>query len=74
MNIISSSTDENQPAMGFAYRVPQPVRVVLTYQEKELVSQRVDVLQLGPVLTLPPEFRRVEFDMESGALKTVVLE
>lgn len=72
--IFSAASSENQPAMGFAYRVPQPVQVVLTFQEKELVSQRIDVLQLGPVLTLPPEFRRVEFDMETGALRSVVIE
>jgi hypothetical protein len=59
---------------GLVYRVPQPVTAVLTYQGKEIVSKRIEVLQLSPMLALPSGFKRVEFDMQTGALKSVVLE
>jgi hypothetical protein len=74
MNFIPEIPSENQTAMGLVYRLPNSVLAVLMYQEKELVSKRIEVLQLGPVLSLPPEFKRVEFDLESGALKSVVIE
>jgi hypothetical protein len=73
--ILTANTPiDNQPAMGLAYRLLQPVQAIVTFQDKELTSRRIDVLQLGPVLTLPPAFKRVEFDMETGALRSVVLE
>jgi hypothetical protein len=37
-------------------------------------SKRLEILQFGSIHSLPPEFKRVEFDMETGALKSVVLE
>lgn len=74
MNFIPEVPAENQAATGLVYRLPNSVLAVLMYQEKELVSKRIEVLQLGPLLSLPPEFKRVEFDLESGALKSVVIE
>jgi hypothetical protein len=59
---------------GFVYRVPRSVQAVLSVLGKELDSKRVEILQLGSIYSLPPEFKRVEFDMETGALKTVVIE
>jgi hypothetical protein len=59
---------------GFVYRVPMPAVAVLTVQGKEMDSKRLDILQFGSIQSLPPEFKRVEFDMETGALKSVVLE
>jgi hypothetical protein len=59
---------------GFAYRIPVDARIVVTYQEKELESEWVNVLQLSPVLTLPSDFKRIEFDPETGALRSVVIE
>jgi hypothetical protein len=59
---------------GFVYRVPVTARAVLTIQGKEMDSKRFEILQFGPILSLPPEFKRVEFDMGTGALKSVVVE
>jgi len=74
VNLLPDLPAENQSATGLVYRVPRSVQAVLTYQEKELVSRRIEVLQLGAVQALPPAFKRVEFDQETGALKSVVLE
>jgi hypothetical protein len=59
---------------GFVYRVPTSANAVLIVQNKEMDSKRLDVLQFGPIMSLPPEFKRVEFDRETGALKSVVIE
>jgi hypothetical protein len=59
---------------GFVYRVSMFAQAVLTVQGKEMDSKRLEILQFGPIQSLPPEFKRVEFDMETGALKSVVLE
>jgi len=59
---------------GLAYRLPQSVMAVLSVEGKELDSKRVEVLQLGTVYSLPQEFKRVEFDIETGALKSVIIE
>lgn len=81
--MISLKTDQGRitqaaPAPGFAsgiaYRIPASAQAALYYQGKELVSKRLEVLQLGSVLRLPPDFRRIEFDLETGGLKSVVLE
>ena len=61
-------------ATGFVYRVPMSAQVVLTVQGKEMDSKRLEILQFGSIHSLPPEFKRVEFDMETGALKSVVIE
>jgi len=61
-------------ATGFVYRVPMSAQVVLTIQGKEMNSKRLEILQFGSIQSLPPEFKRVEFDMETGALKSVVIE
>jgi hypothetical protein len=67
-------TSEAQPSAGVAYRMPQSAQAVLSVQGKELVSRRIEVLQLGSILTLPPEFKRIDFDLETGALKSIVME
>jgi len=81
--MISLKTDQGRitqaaPAPGFAsgiaYRIPAWAQAVLYYQGKELVSKRLEVLQLGSVLRLPPDFKRIEFDPETGGLKSVILE
>ena len=59
---------------GFVYRVPTSANAVLIVQNKEMDSKRLDVLQFGPIMSLPPEFKRVEFDMVTGALRSVVIE
>ena len=64
----------DQTASGLVYRIPGSALAVLTYQGKEIVSKPVEVLQLGMLLTLPAEFKRVEFDLETGTLKTVIIE
>jgi hypothetical protein len=69
-----SSVKDGQMATGLVYRVPQPVTAVVSFQGKELVSKRIDVLQLSPLLSLPSTFKRVEFDRNTGELRSVVLE
>jgi hypothetical protein len=59
---------------GFVYRVPVTAQAVLTVQGKEMDSRRLEILQFGPIMSLPQEFKRVEFDMETGALRSVVIE
>ena len=59
---------------GIVYRLPGTVSAALTYQGVELVSKRIDVLQFGPLLSLPSSVHRVEFDSNTGALKTVIMQ
>lgn len=59
---------------GFVYRIPMSAQAILTVQGKEMDSKRMEILQFGSIQSLPPEFKRVEFDMETGTLKSVVLE
>lgn len=59
---------------GFVYRIPMSAQAVLYVQGKELDSKRLEILQFGSIQSLPQEFKRVEFDMETGTLKSVVLE
>lgn len=59
---------------GLVYRIPQPVQASVNFHGKEVASQNIEVLQFGPTYALPPEFKRVEFDLEKGTLKTVILE
>lgn len=61
-------------AGGFVYRVPMLAQVVLMVQGKEMDSKRMEILQFGSIQSLPPEFKRVEFDIVTGALKSVVIE
>ncbi len=59
---------------GIAYRLPVKVKAAVFNQGKELVSKEIEVLQLGPVISLPSEFKRVEFDTETGNLRSVIIE
>jgi hypothetical protein len=61
-------------ATGLVYRIPMSARVVLTIQGKEMDSKRIEILQFGSIQSLPPEFKKVEIDLETGTLKSVVLE
>jgi hypothetical protein len=74
VNMMPGEPETGQSSTGFVYRVPLTVEAVLSFQGKELDSKRLEILQLGAIQSLPPEFKRVEFDMETGALKTVVIE
>lgn len=74
VNMLPGEPADGQSATGLVYRVPQSVQAVLSVQGKELDSKRLEILQLGAIQSLPPDFKRVEFDMETGALKSVVIE
>jgi len=74
MNFSTGESDGSQSATGLVYRIPETVQAVLSFQGKELDSKRMEVLQLGPLMTLPAEFKKVEMDTERGILKSVVLE
>jgi hypothetical protein len=72
--VLSAVPGGEQASTGLVYRVPRSVLAVLSYKGKEIVSKPLEVLQLGMLLTLPPDFRRIEFDLETGGLKSVVME
>jgi hypothetical protein len=74
LNAAPVLNSESQAPTGVTYRMPLSVQAVLSFHEKELVSRRIEVLQLGNILTLPPEFKRIDFDLETGALKSIVIE
>jgi hypothetical protein len=74
VNMLPGEPADGQSATGLVYRVPRSVQAVLSVQGKELDSKRLEILQLGSIQSLPPDFKRVEFDMETGALKSVVIE
>jgi hypothetical protein len=59
---------------GIVYRLPHAVYAVISYKEMELLSDRLEILQFGHLLRLPPEFKRIELDPETGELRTVVME
>jgi hypothetical protein len=71
--VLPASADD-PPVAGLVYRVPRDVQAIITFQGKELASARVPVLQLSPLLTLPSAFKRIEFNMETGEVKSVILE
>lgn len=73
-NILSKGFIENQSITGIVYRVPVSVLAVLSYQGKEMDSQRIEVMQLGSIIALPPEVKRVEFNPETGRLQSVVID
>lgn len=83
ITLILKNDDGSEPAVpqskepsvsGLVYRIPLPVKAVLSFQGKELVSKKIDVLQLGNTLNLSPEFKRLEFDLEKGAVRSVIME
>ncbi|MBW6461266.1 MAG: DUF4831 family protein [Bacteroidales bacterium] len=59
---------------GLVYRLPEKAEAVVSFQGKKIGRELIEVLQFGPVYTLPPELKRVEFDVESGALRYLILE
>jgi hypothetical protein len=75
---VEGDNAQDQPAgqavTGLVYEMPKPVLAVLSLQGKELVSRRVDVLQLGTKISLPTSFKKIEFDLQTGAVRSVVLE
>lgn len=73
-SVLNRGKGDGPSGSGIVYLVPGKVDAIVTFQGKELISRQLDVLQLGALLSLPPDFKRVEFDMETGGLKTVVLE
>lgn len=59
---------------GLVFRNPAQAVAVLKHSGKEIVNQRIEIMQFGTIYTLPPEFKRVSFDTETGRLKAIVLE
>jgi hypothetical protein len=68
------NTTEGQDVSGMVYQLPGTFQSVLTFNGKELVSKRIEILQLGTKMSLPPSFKRIEFNLETGALQSVILE
>lgn len=59
---------------GLVYRLPEMADAVVSYQGVKLGREMIEVKQFGPVYKLPPEFKRVEFDLKTGMLKSLVIE
>jgi hypothetical protein len=68
--------DENSAGQGggLVYRIPVPVRFELSYQGREIAAERLEVLQLSPLFTLPAAFTKIEIDRNTGALRSVLLQ
>ena len=61
-------------AMGMVYRLPEKAEAVVTHRGVIIGRKMMEILQFGPVYTLPPEFKRAAFDIETGTLRYLILE
>jgi hypothetical protein len=59
---------------GIVYRTPVVLPVGIEYQGKEITSGYFEILQFGALQSLPPEFKKVELDLERGLVRSVVME
>jgi hypothetical protein len=69
-----SDASIGETSKGIVYRTPVNVPVKLEYKGKVLASGNFEILQFGSLLSLPPEFKKVEIDLESGTIRSVVME
>jgi hypothetical protein len=70
--LTESGKDQSPP--GIVYRIPVHLPVSLEYKGKELVSGTYEIKQLGALFSLPPEFKKVELNLETGTVRTLVIE
>jgi hypothetical protein len=73
----SSKNEENNSGSqvsGIVYLMPARAQASLTFQGKELSSATVEVMQLGTKMALPPAFKKIELDLETGGLRSIVME
>ncbi|MFO7615608.1 MAG: DUF4831 family protein [Bacteroidales bacterium] len=61
-------------AMGMVYRLPEKAEAVVAHRGVVIGRKMMEILQFGPVYTLPPEFKRAAFDIETGTLRYLILE
>lgn len=71
---VKANQESGLPGAGLVYLLPRTFQVVLAFQGKELTARRVEVLQLGTLLSLPSTFKKIEFNLETGGLQSVVIE
>ena len=69
-----SDASIGETSKGIVYRTPVNVPVRMEYKGKVLASGNFEILQFGSLLSLPPEFKKVEIDLESGTIRSVVME
>jgi len=59
---------------GLVYRLPEKAEAAVTYRGVKIGSKMLEILQFGPIYSLPTEFKRASIDMETGSLKYLILE
>jgi hypothetical protein len=69
-----SDAAASQGPKGIVYRIPVIVPYNLDYKGKSLASGNFQVDQFGSLLALPPEFKKVELNLETGSIRSVVME
>jgi hypothetical protein len=72
--IEDTAPGDGQAGSGLVYLLPKSFHAVLSYQGKELAARRIEVLQLGMKMALPQSFKRIEFDLQTGTVRSVILE
>lgn len=65
---------ETTKSTGMAYRVPGYAVAGLSFEGKEIFEGRIVVNQLGVIKRLAPQKFNVEFNPETGGLKSIFLE
>jgi hypothetical protein len=69
-----TETSKDQSPGGIVYRIPVHLPVSLEYKGKELASGNYEIKQMGSLLALPPEFKKVELNLETGTIRSLVIE
>ena len=75
MNDFFPSGEEMSPGSnGFYYRIPEVAEISLILENEELAYSREIINQLGSVRCLPPEKIKVEFETETGGIKSLMIK
>jgi hypothetical protein len=70
--VSNPSAGESQS--GVVYRIPAFLPVSISYNGKVIASGNFEIMQLGSLLALPPQFKKFELDLATGMLRTLVME
>jgi hypothetical protein len=73
-NTAAIARGEARSGGGLVYRIPENATVRFIYNGETVARVTLPVSQLGKVASLPPGASDVEFDGETGGLKSVGLE
>lgn len=73
-DLETAKTGEAISGTGLVYILPRSFKAKITFEAKEFATRRIEVMQLGTTLSLPATFKRIEFNLETGSLQSVVME